>query len=80
MYSGTVEQTAKEIRDQGGEALAIAYDVSDEDQVQAMVRQVIDHYGRIDVLVAKNPSFLFRSCLLCLLQKGAPSSVMVAAG
>jgi len=48
---GTVEQTAKEIRDQGGEALAIACDVSDEDQVQAMVRQVMDHYGRIDVLV-----------------------------
>ena len=47
---GTVEETVGEIRNQGGEALGITCDVSDEEQVKAMVQQVVDHYGRIDVL------------------------------
>ena len=48
---GTVHDTAREIRETGGEALPVACDSSDERQVEAMVRQVIDQYGRIDVLV-----------------------------
>ena len=48
---GTADDTAKIIRNQGGEALAIACDVGNEVQVKAMVQQVIDRYGRIDVLV-----------------------------
>jgi NAD(P)-dependent dehydrogenase (short-subunit alcohol dehydrogenase family) len=42
------ERTAKEIRDAGGEALAIRVDVSKEAEVAAMVRKAVDTYGRLD--------------------------------
>ena len=48
---GTIEETAQEILDYGGESLAIACDVSEEDQVKSMVRQVMERYGKVDVLV-----------------------------
>ena len=48
---GTADDTAEIIRNNGGEALALACDVGNEEQVKAMVRQVVDRYGRIDVLV-----------------------------
>lgn len=49
--SGTAEETASEIRDSGGEALGIACDVTNEDQVKSMVKLVLEQYGKIDVLV-----------------------------
>ena len=48
---GTAVETAQQIRSDGGEALALTCDVSNEEQVMAMVGQTIDMYGRIDVLV-----------------------------
>ena len=48
---GTIHDTAQCILDAGGEAFAIDCDVSDDSQVQSMVRQVMDRYGWIDVLV-----------------------------
>lgn len=48
---GTAVETAQQIRADGGEALALTCDVSNEEQVMAMVGQTIDMYGRIDVLV-----------------------------
>jgi citronellol/citronellal dehydrogenase len=48
---GTIHQTVTEIRDAGGDALAVKCDVSDDAQVQAVVRAAMDAYGRIDVLV-----------------------------
>ena len=47
---GTAVETAEQIRSQGGEAMALTCDVSNEEQVTAMVGQTIDVYGRIDVL------------------------------
>ena len=47
---GTAGETAEQIRSKGGEAMALACDVSNEEQVVAMVDQTIDVYGRIDVL------------------------------
>ncbi|MCH7712062.1 MAG: SDR family oxidoreductase [Chloroflexi bacterium] len=47
---GTAGETAEQIRSQGGEALALACDVTDEEQVMAMVGRTIEAYGRIDVL------------------------------
>ena len=35
----------------GGQAMAVQADVSQEDQVQAMFKQAIAHYGTIDILV-----------------------------
>ncbi|GBD10889.1 3-oxoacyl-[acyl-carrier-protein] reductase FabG [bacterium HR23] len=48
---GTIYQTAEEIQALGGEALPIRCDVTDEEQVRGMVAQVLQRWGRIDVLV-----------------------------
>ena len=45
------EDTLKEIRDAGGEAFVIRADVSDPEQVKAMVKTAADRWGRLDVLV-----------------------------
>jgi NAD(P)-dependent dehydrogenase (short-subunit alcohol dehydrogenase family) len=47
-----VEQTAAEMKAQtGGETFATTCDVRDAAQVDAMIEAVINHFGRIDVLV-----------------------------
>lgn len=46
------ERAAATIRASGGEALAVAMDVTDEVQVVAGMAKVVDAYGRIDVLVS----------------------------
>jgi glucose 1-dehydrogenase len=47
----TALQMVNEIEKTGGEAMAIHTDVSQEDQVQAMFRQMIDAWGSIDILI-----------------------------
>ncbi|MGH8502143.1 MAG: SDR family NAD(P)-dependent oxidoreductase [Gammaproteobacteria bacterium] len=47
----TIEQAVRQIEARGGTALAVPVDVRDENQVSAMARQVLDRFGRIDVLV-----------------------------
>ena len=47
---GTLGETAESIREAGGDVLAIECDVTDEAQVNAMVRQAVERYGRIDAL------------------------------
>jgi 3-oxoacyl-[acyl-carrier protein] reductase len=42
---------AQEIRDRGGEALAIPTDVSDPESAEVMARATMQAYGQIDVLV-----------------------------
>ena len=49
--SGTISDTANAIHAEGGDAFAVPCDVSDDVQVEEMVRQVMERYGRIDVLV-----------------------------
>lgn len=46
-----LEETVKEIESKGGRAKTVQTDVSDEKQVQQMVAQTLDEYGRIDILV-----------------------------
>ena len=48
---GTAQDTAAELQAAGAEALGIPCDVTEEDQVASMVARVMNHYGRIDVLV-----------------------------
>lgn len=48
---GTIHSTVDEIKASGGEAIAVRCDVTDEEQVQGLVKEVLDAYGRIDVLV-----------------------------
>jgi 3-oxoacyl-[acyl-carrier protein] reductase len=45
------EQTAAQIRKHGGEGFAIQTDVSDEGQVDALIRETVNRYGRLDILV-----------------------------
>ena len=44
-------QVVDSISAQGGEAFAIAADVSNESQVESMVKQVVDRWGKLDILV-----------------------------
>jgi 3-oxoacyl-[acyl-carrier protein] reductase len=45
------EETAEQVRQAGGEPLLVQADVSRDDQVRAMVRQTLERFGRVDVLV-----------------------------
>ena len=45
------EQTVAQIREQGGEALAIQTDVADERQVERLISETVTRYGRLDILV-----------------------------
>ncbi len=49
--SGSIQTTVKRIQEAGGEATGIRCDVSDEEQVQALLDQSAERYGRIDILV-----------------------------
>ncbi len=44
------EETAATIRAAGGDALAMAADVTDTAAVETVVRQAVDRFGRIDIL------------------------------
>lgn len=46
------ESVAREAREMGVDALAILADVSDRDQVNSMVKQTIDHFGSLDILIS----------------------------
>ncbi|PJJ97197.1 3-hydroxybutyrate dehydrogenase [Lysobacteraceae bacterium NML91-0213] len=46
------DAAAARIRDGGGEAMAVAMDVTDEQQVIDGIASVVDAWGRVDVLVA----------------------------
>jgi len=45
-----LEEMANEIHAMGGEAIAVSMDVTQHEQIQAMVKSTVDAYGRIDVL------------------------------
>jgi NAD(P)-dependent dehydrogenase (short-subunit alcohol dehydrogenase family) len=46
-----IDKTAEELRDHGGKVLAIACDVRDPEQVNDMVNQTVDEFGKIDILL-----------------------------
>lgn len=53
-YSGNkarAEETAADIRAAGAEALVWQSDISDEKSVQDMVKQSVDHFGHLDIVV-----------------------------
>ena len=45
------EAVAREIEAEGGTAMAVAASVTDQAAVEAMVREVLDRWGRIDILI-----------------------------
>ncbi len=50
-YPGTIYKTVEAIEKLGFPAVAIKTDVTSEDSVNAMVKQVLDKWGHIDILV-----------------------------
>ncbi|EMA66723.1 SDR family oxidoreductase [Halorubrum kocurii] len=48
---GSVEQTAREVRDRGVEALALELDLRDEARVAAVVEEAIDRFGEVDIVI-----------------------------
>jgi citronellol/citronellal dehydrogenase len=48
---GSIYSVAEEVRALGGEALPVRVDVRDESDVQGMVEQTIEAFGRVDILV-----------------------------
>ncbi len=63
--SGPAEAVLREIKDLGGEAFANGADVSSWEQTGELVKQTLDHFGRLDVVV-NNAGFvrdrMFVSC------------------
>lgn len=47
-----VQRAAEEIRQAGGEALALKADIADADQMSAAFQQMMDHWGRLDIVFA----------------------------
>ncbi|MCL1630895.1 3-oxoacyl-[acyl-carrier-protein] reductase [Sporolactobacillus sp. CPB3-1] len=69
-YSGNqerAEETAAEIRAYGSDALICQCDISDESAVQAMVKQSLAHFGKIDIVV--NNAGITRDGLLMRLKE-----------
>jgi citronellol/citronellal dehydrogenase len=52
LIAGTIYQTAEEIEASGGSALPVRADVANEDDISSMVKQTLDRFKRIDILVA----------------------------
>jgi NAD(P)-dependent dehydrogenase (short-subunit alcohol dehydrogenase family) len=46
------EQTAEAVKKMGPKSIAVKADVTDRDQVQAMVKKVAGEYGKIDILAS----------------------------
>ncbi len=61
---GTLQETAEHIRDAGGDVLPVDCDVTDESQVNEMVRQATERYGRIDVLFNNAGSMVLGESIL----------------
>ncbi|HOO56841.1 MAG TPA: 3-oxoacyl-[acyl-carrier-protein] reductase [bacterium] len=51
MHESTIEPVAAEIRESGGEALALVADVSSEQDVERLVSETYERYGQVDILV-----------------------------
>src|SRR5918911_1450564 len=57
------EKVSAEIREAGGQAVAVAVDVRTRTSVQAMVAQAVNEFGRVDILcniagIVRNDPFL----------------------
>jgi len=51
MNMEAAEQTAQEIKDNGGDAIAVKTNVTVEEDVQNMIDKAVETYGTVDILV-----------------------------
>lgn len=68
------EGTAESIRDAGGEALFVATDVTDTEEVQRLVDAVVEEFGVLDILV--NNAGITRDATLKKMSEGAFDQVV----
>lgn len=47
-----IEQTAREIQGNGGEAVALSANIAKEDEMQRAIQQAVDRWGRLDIVFA----------------------------
>src|SRR5579862_5574784 len=48
---GTIHSTAAEVTKAGGQGIAVRCDSANDDEVKAMVEQVMAEQGRVDILI-----------------------------
>jgi NAD(P)-dependent dehydrogenase (short-subunit alcohol dehydrogenase family) len=48
---GTIDATVRQITDAGGSALAVPTNLAHDEDVERMVTETVEHFGRLDVLV-----------------------------
>jgi citronellol/citronellal dehydrogenase len=48
---GTIYETAREVEATGRRALAVPCDVRDDEKIDALVKETLDRFGRIDILI-----------------------------
>nr|GMD10732.1 3-oxoacyl-[acyl-carrier-protein] reductase 4-like [Ipomoea batatas] len=65
--SKEAEEVSKEIEASGGQAFAFGCDVSKEDDVESMIKTVIDRWGTVDILI--NNAGITRDGLLMRMKK-----------
>lgn len=61
----TAKRTSAEIVEAGGEAIAVAANVADPDQVRSLVEQAVYEFSRVDILVNNAGISLYRPILDC---------------
>ncbi len=47
----SIDSVAEEIRAQGGQALPVYADLSNSDEIEGLVAETVNHYGRLDIMV-----------------------------
>ena len=60
---GTIHTAAAEVEAAGGQALPIACDIREEEQVHAAVAQAVERFGGIDILVNNASAIWLRGAL-----------------
>lgn len=53
-----LQELATEIQELGGKALHFPVDVTQREQVEAMARHVLSHWGRVDILIANAGEYI----------------------
>ena len=48
---GTIYTAAEEIKKAGGDVLPLKCDIRSEEQIKKCINQIIDHFGKIDILI-----------------------------
>ncbi|MEZ4502054.1 MAG: SDR family NAD(P)-dependent oxidoreductase [Dehalococcoidia bacterium] len=48
---GTIHTVVQEIKDAGGDAIAVRMDVRDNDSIKAGIEKAVEHYGKLTILV-----------------------------